>query len=131
MMPNGSRRGAGKSLGRGSARLRQVVNLMVGAIETPLPLGEIAGRAGISLSSLERLFQSELGMAPGPYYQMLRLSQVRELAASTGFDLRDIALRCGYSDAAALSKAFRRVYGHPIRKSRGLLPRRSGAAQGL
>jgi len=31
--------------------------------------------------------------------------------------LREIALRCGYSDAPALSKAFRRAYGHPIRRS--------------
>ncbi|WP_346915539.1 GlxA family transcriptional regulator [uncultured Roseibium sp.] len=115
--PQGEERGPGMLAGRGSARLRQVVNLMVETIETPLPLVKLADRAGLSVRSLDRLFQEELGMAPGHYYQMIRLSHARELAAGTRFTLREIALRCGYSDAAALSKAFRRTFGHPIRKS--------------
>ncbi len=116
--------GAVRLAGKGTARLRQVVNLMVESIETPLPLAQIAARCNISLSKLDRLFQAELGMAPGRYFQMLRLSQARELAASTEFSLREIALRCGYADAAALSKAFRRAYGHSIRQSRPGLSRR-------
>ncbi|MBD1547576.1 GlxA family transcriptional regulator [Roseibium aggregatum] len=115
--PQAEDRGPGMLAGRGSARLRQVVNLMVETIETPLPLVRLAGRVGLSVRSLDRLFQEELGMAPGRYYQMMRLSHARELAAGTRFTLREIALRCGYSDAAALSKAFRRTFGHPIRKS--------------
>jgi len=118
-----SQRGPGKLMGKGTAKLRRVVNLMVETIETPIALAELADRAGLSVRTLDRLFQEELGMAPGRYYQMMRLSHARELAASTEFDLREIALRCGYSDAAALSKAFRRTYGHPIRKSRGSRPR--------
>ncbi|CAM3116840.1 Transcriptional regulator GlxA family, contains an amidase domain and an AraC-type DNA-binding HTH domain [Paracoccus aminovorans] len=102
---------------KGTARLRQAMNLMIETIETPLPLPEIAARCGVSLSKLDRLFRAETGMAPGRYFQMLRLSQARELAASTGLGLREIALRCGYSDAAALSKAHRRLYGRPIRQS--------------
>lgn len=115
--PQAEDRGSGILAGRGSARLRQVVNLMVETIETPLPLVKLATHAGLSVRSLDRLFQAELGMAPGRYYQMLRLSHARELAAGTRFTLREIALRCGYSDAAALSKAFRRTFGHPIRRS--------------
>lgn len=107
----------GRLARKGTGRLRQVVNLMAENIETPLPLPDLAEQTGLSLSKLERLFKAELSMSPGRYYQMLRLSQARELAASTDFDLREIALRCGYSDAAALSKAFRRAYGHPVRQS--------------
>lgn len=108
----------GRLAGKGTARLRQVVNRMVATIETPLPLARLAADCGLSPSRLDRLFRAELGMSPGRYYQMLRLTQARELAASTDFDLREIALRCGYADAAALSKAFRRTYGHPVRQSR-------------
>ncbi|MDQ7777533.1 GlxA family transcriptional regulator [Paracoccus aminovorans] len=104
---------------KGTARLRQAMNLMIGSIETPMPLPEIAARCGVSLSKLDRLFRAETGMAPGRYFQMLRLSQARELAASTGLGLREIALRCGYCDAASLSKAYRRAHGHPIRQSTG------------
>ena len=120
--PQAGERGPGKLAGRGSARLRLVVNLMVDTIETPLPLVKLAERAGLSVRSLDRLFQEELGMAPGRYYQMMRLSHARDLATGTQFNLREIALRCGYSDAAALSKAFRRTFGRPIRKSQGRRP---------
>lgn len=108
---------AGRLPGKGTARLRQVVNVMAQHLETPLSLTQVAARVGLSASKLDRLFKAELNMSPGRYYQMLRLSQARELAASTDFDLREIALRCGYGDAAALGKAFRRAYGHGVRQS--------------
>ncbi|MDO6588432.1 helix-turn-helix domain-containing protein [Salipiger sp. 1_MG-2023] len=116
-------RGPGRLAGKGTAKLRQTVNLMVETMETPLTLKALADKAGLTVRSLDRLFQAELGMAPGRYYQLMRLSHARDLAASTEFDLREIALRCGYSDASALSKAFSRAFGHPIRKSRGNRPR--------
>lgn len=109
--------GPGRLVGKGSARLRQAVNLMADHLETPLPLPELAGRLGVSSSKLDRLFKAELNMAPGRYYQMLRLSQARDLAASSDFDLREIALRCGYASAPALARAFRRAYGHAIRQA--------------
>ncbi|MFT3688481.1 GlxA family transcriptional regulator [Paenirhodobacter sp.] len=109
--------------GKGTEKLRQIVNLMVETIEHPLPLPQIAAQAGVSCSKLDRLFRSELGQSPGRYYQLLRLSRARDLATGSSFDLREIALRCGYSDAAALAKAFRHAYGHSIRKSRGARPR--------
>ncbi|WP_294927817.1 helix-turn-helix domain-containing protein [uncultured Paracoccus sp.] len=109
---------------KGTARLRQAMNLMAETVETPLPLAEIALRCGVSASKLDRLFRAEAGMAPGRYFQMLRLSQARELASATGLGLREIALRCGYSSAAALSKAHRRAYGQPIRQSTGATGRR-------
>lgn len=116
-------RGPGRLIGRGSAALLRCVDLMVETIEDPLPLAALAERAGLTVRTLDRLFRAELGMPPGRYYQQLRLSRARDLAASSEFDLREIALRCGYSDAAALSKAFRRAYGHPVRRSLGARPR--------
>ncbi|MDS9469241.1 helix-turn-helix domain-containing protein [Paracoccus sp. MBLB3053] len=118
---------AARLVGKGTARLRQVVNLMAETIETPPTLSEIASCCGLSLSKLDRLFKAELGMSPGRYFQMMRLSHARELADGSSYDLREIALRCGYADAAALCKAYRRAYGHPIRQSQS--PRIKGAAQ--
>lgn len=104
-------------VGNGTARLHRVIDLMVELIETPLPLPRIAARCGLSLSNLERLFRAEAGMSPGRYFQMLRLARAQDLAAGTDLDLREIALRCGYANASALGKAFRRAHGHPIRQS--------------
>ncbi|WP_254694481.1 GlxA family transcriptional regulator [Alloyangia pacifica] len=118
-----SGRGANWLVGKGTARLRKIVNLMVETIENPLPLEDLAQRAGLTRRTLNRLFQAELAMSPGRYYQLMRLSHARELASGSDYDLREIALRCGYSNASALSKAFRLAFGHPIRKARAPRPR--------
>lgn len=109
-------RGPDHLSGPGTGALRQAVGLMVETIEAPLPLAAIAARTGLSLRGLDRLFRAELRLSPGRYYQLLRLARARELAESSDFGLREIALRCGYSGAPALSKAFRHSFGHPIRR---------------
>ncbi len=103
--------------GKGTARLRQIISLMVDTIEDPLPLPALASRCGLSPSKLDRMFRAEVGMPPGRYFQMLRLSRAQELASTTDLALRDIALRCGYADAPALGKAFRRAHGHSLRRT--------------
>ena len=99
-------------------KLDGALSLMIGTIETPLPLDELASRALMSPRTLNRLFRSELGVSPKHYYRSLRLHRAQELAETTSLGLRDIALRCGYGSASSLCKAFRKLYGHPIRKSR-------------
>lgn len=98
------------------ARLSNVIKLMVDSMEHPRSLPDIAEETHMSPRTLHRLFKEKLGVTPGQYYQSLRLAQARELARTTSFGLREIALRCGYNDAAALSKAFRQVYGAPLRQ---------------
>ncbi|MFC0201252.1 GlxA family transcriptional regulator [Paracoccus rhizosphaerae] len=104
--------------GTGTARLRQVIGMMAETLEDPPSLPQLAGRCGLSLRKLDRLFRTEVGMPPGRYFQMLRLSRAQELANTTGLGLREIALQCGFADAPALSKAFRRAYGCSIRQTR-------------
>lgn len=104
--------------GTASGKLNDILKIMVDAIEHPLSLQELAEAAYMSPRTLNRLFKSELGMAPGQYYQALRLARARELAETSGFGLHEIALRCGYCDAAALSKAYKKAFGHPIRRGR-------------
>ena len=102
--------------GAGGNKLHEIMSIMTETIENPLSLNTLAERACLSPRTLNRLFKGELGMSPGQYYQSMRLARARELADGTSLDLREIALRCGYCDAAALAKAFKRVYGHSLRK---------------
>ena len=101
--------------GRGSGRLRKLLSLMADTLEDPLPLCELAGFAKMSERSLARLFNSELGVPPGRYYQTLRLARARDLAAHSDLALDEIALRCGFSSASGLRKAHRKQYGTPLR----------------
>ncbi len=111
-------RGPGRLSGKGSETLRRVLNQMIETLETPVSLDALAEKSNLTPRTLNRLFLAELGMPPGRYYQFLRLSRARDLATSTDLGQRDIALRCGYSDAAALGKAFTRHFGYSIGKTR-------------
>jgi transcriptional regulator GlxA family with amidase domain len=44
-------------------------------------------------------------------YRHLRLAAARRLLDSTALGIAEISLRCGYDSPAALSRAFREVYG--------------------
>ncbi|SFN65547.1 Transcriptional regulator GlxA family, contains an amidase domain and an AraC-type DNA-binding HTH domain [Cohaesibacter marisflavi] len=102
--------------GKGSNKIYDVINIMAETLERPLSLRELSERAYVSPRSLNRLFQSEMDMSPGRYYQNMRLARARELAEGTELGLHEIALRCGYADSASLSKAFKRIYGQSIRQ---------------
>ncbi|MCC9620776.1 helix-turn-helix domain-containing protein [Thalassospira sp. MA62] len=100
----------------GTQRLNSVVKIMVDNIEYPLSLAEISERTHMSTRTLGRLFSEKLGISPGHYYQGLRLARAQDLARSTNLGLREIALRCGYNNAPALSKAFKKHHNTSIRK---------------
>jgi transcriptional regulator GlxA family with amidase domain len=100
--------------GRGSPQIRRLVTLMAETLEHPLPLPDLAAAANLSERSLSRLFQRELGVAPGRYYQVLRLARARDLAARTGLSIEEIALRCGFASASGLRRAYHKHYGTAI-----------------
>lgn len=102
----------GGALAHDNPAVRKIVNLMAAHVEKPFPLDRIAAETGTTLRTMARLFEAELGLSPGRYYQTLRLAQARDLALHTNLPLGQIALRCGFSCASALSRAFASVYGH-------------------
>lgn len=102
--------------GRRSTRLRKVVARMAETLEAPPPLADLAREANLSERSLNRLFQRELGQSPARYLQSLRLARARDLASHTDLTLNQIALRCGFSSASALSRAFARRTGRSMRQ---------------
>lgn len=89
---------------------------MTATLESPPPLADLARGANLSERSLNRLFLRELGQSPGRYLQSLRLARARDLASHTDLGLDQIALRCGFSGASALSRAFRNRTGRSIRQ---------------
>lgn len=113
---NALRRGASRLEGDAPRALLAALDVMSANIESPLSTGEIASRSLISERTLHRVFQQELKMSPGKYYQMLRLQRARHLALETRLPLEQIALRCGFSSAPSLSRAIRKEYGVPIRQ---------------
>jgi AraC family transcriptional regulator, glycine betaine-responsive activator len=98
-----------------SPKLISAITLMRRTVETPLAITEIAERAATSPRSLARDFQREFAMAPGHYYQLVRLKAAQRLVEETQLGVAEIAVRTGYSSAATLSRAFSRHFNTTIR----------------
>jgi transcriptional regulator GlxA family with amidase domain len=103
-----------------SPRLAQAVRLMESHVDAPLTTGAIARRAGVTTRTLEKTFLRAIGETPGAYYLRLRLNVARRLVLDTAEPMADIAVRTGFSSAAAFSRAFSRAFGSaPVRLRRG------------
>ncbi|MFD1884436.1 AraC family transcriptional regulator [Paenibacillus wenxiniae] len=77
----------------------------------PVSLRRIAQYVHVSASSLSRLFRKQHGVSPQEYLIRTRLSAVEQFLTSTDANLREIALRCGFSDEFHLNKTFKSVRG--------------------
>ncbi len=100
------------------ATIHRCMAIMASRLEHPATLDEIAREAGLTLRTMARLFDDHVGMPPGRYYQHLRLSRARDLVTHTPLPIGQVALRCGFASASALSSAFSRRYGFRLRSVR-------------
>lgn len=115
MFLNAPRIAAGQDAGFGgipshpNLRLRRVLDLMAASVEAPRALPDIAAAAGLTLRTMARLFEAELGMSPGKCHQHMRLARARELIFQQGMPATDAAALCGFSCAASLKRALSRA----------------------
>lgn len=94
------------------------LSVMHSAIEEPLTVRQVAERIATTQKQLERRFQDEFGASPNQVYRFLRLTAVRRLLENTRLPISEIALRTGYHDASAMSRAFRQQFGIAPRELR-------------
>ncbi len=96
----------------------RAVALMRDNIETPLPIPVIARRIGCGQRKLESGIRAEFGTTPRNAYRRLRLNLARKLVTETGLAIPEIALRCGYENASAMTRAYRAEFGTTPRDTR-------------
>jgi len=99
----------------GSLHLLAALRVISENVETPLSNSALADRIGVSQRTLNRVFLKELQMTPGKYATYFRLRQAHYLAQSTPLTLDKIALRCGFSTAPSLCRAYKDAFGHTLR----------------
>lgn len=88
----------------------RAIALMQENIETPMTVGDIAKTLGCTRKQLERRFIVEFAAPPARVYQHLRLAAARRLLENTELAVAEIALRCGYLNPSAMSRAFKATY---------------------
>lgn len=81
--------------------------------DAELTIEDVARAAGMSNSTLRRMFVEHLKMTPIEYLQDLRLARARDFLARGTFGVKEVAARVGYVDPLYFSKAFRRKFGRP------------------
>ncbi|RYX85533.1 AraC family transcriptional regulator [bacterium] len=75
-----------------------------------LELGMLARRANLSSQHFARKFKSATGLPPMEYVRQFRLAKAHSLLAGTDRSISDIALACGFPDAAYFSRAFKEYF---------------------
>lgn len=80
-------------------------------LHTPLTVADLAQQVFLSPTQFAVRCQQELGMRPMQWLRDLRLQRARTLRAQ-GLAMVDIARRCGYQSASALTAALRQHTRH-------------------
>jgi len=87
--------------------VQKATEIMHENIEDILTIPNIAKKIQISPKQLHRFFLKDLGQSPKQVYSNIRLSFSRHLLQATEKPIREVALRSGYQNVSAFSRAFK------------------------
>jgi AraC-like DNA-binding protein len=104
--------------------VRRALDYIHAHADSDIGLADIAEAAHLSVSSLLRHFQAQLGMSPYNCLKGVRLERARrELLADAPDAVRDIALRWGFQNAGKFSQTYRLRFGELPSQTRARQPR--------
>ena len=89
----------------------------------PWTIDMLAACASISDSRLHALFLEEFGLSPHRWLAGLRMDKICALLNDSSLQIAEIALRAGFSDQTALTRAMRNIVGETpaaYRRNRGI-----------
>ena len=99
-------------------RLRKAVLLIEERQDRAMPVSELARATGVSRRQLERLFKEETGVSPAAFGAQMRLRYADWLLATSQKSVTEIALTCGFSDAAHFSRRYKAFFGRLASQAR-------------
>ena len=91
--------------------LERAKDLIRGHLDQTIGVESMAREAGISVFHFFRAFRSVHGTTPHQYHNDLRLEQAVGLLHAGERPIADVAMRCGFPDKSAFSKAFKKKFG--------------------
>jgi AraC-like DNA-binding protein len=90
---------------------RRAAEMIREKIDGDIRLPDLARECGLSTSHFARAFHISFGMSPYRWLVERRIDQAKALLAGSDLPIADIAVRTGFSDQAAFTRAFRRLVG--------------------
>lgn len=94
-------------------RQRKVEQVLGHRLGDPIRIDELAEAVRLSTSHFCRAFKASFGEAPHTHIMRRRVALAQRMMRTTHEPLSQIALACGLSDQAHLSKLFHRSVGQP------------------
>lgn len=93
------------------SRLAPIIEHIQDNFAAPLDVAELARRAGVSISQLDRDFVSLLGLSPVKYQKKIRFERAQEMLLTTDLSVAEIAHACGYADQSIFTRNFHAAIG--------------------
>ncbi|MBY8875461.1 helix-turn-helix domain-containing protein [Micromonospora sp. PLK6-60] len=94
-----------------AATLEPVLAWLMGHLDRPVTVEELAGRAGMAPRTFARRFRAETGTTPHDWVTNQRVLLARQLLEETALTVEEVAGRAGFGDAAGLRHHFTRRVG--------------------
>ena len=76
-----------------------------------LSIAALAAHIGVDRSYLSKSFRAEYGFSPQEYVIRMRMKKATHLLEESSESIASVAEKCGYTDALAFSKLFRKTWG--------------------
>lgn len=91
-------------------RARKVAQAILGAPAESPTLARVCSEAGVSIRTVQRIFQREVGIDLDAWRRQARLTKGMQLLIA-GASVKEVAFAVGYSQPSAFVQAFRRLFG--------------------
>jgi AraC family transcriptional regulator len=92
-------------------QVRRAKEILSGNLDGRVPLKDVAGACGLSVSYFSRAFRRSMGAAPHKWLLTLRVEVAKQKLRDGRLSLRDVALACGFADQSHLTQVFTRSVG--------------------
>jgi AraC-like DNA-binding protein len=92
-------------------QMRRAKEILSANLDGRVPLKEVAGACGLSVSHFSRAFRHSAGTAPHQWLLNYRVEAAKQKLRDRRLSLRDVALACGFADQSHLTQVFTRIVG--------------------
>lgn len=108
----------------GQQHFDQITGYLDANLDQKVVLSDLARLVGMSDAVFSRRFKEKLGKTPMRFVSEYRLGAAARLMMRSELNFGQIALRCGFSDQAHLTRTFRKIHAMTPRQYRSRLLKR-------
>lgn len=96
-----------------AAELRRIEDYVDAHLDHNIGLEDLSAQVTMGVTTFARCFKSSTGVAPYEYVMQRRIDRARDLLEHSHDAIKQIAVNCGFSDQAHLTRAFKKQIGAP------------------